>query len=34
MRSLDHDWPGEEDQDGNESILDLPVCGGGNAHRA
>lgn len=34
MRSLDHDSPGEENQNGKESILDLPVYGSGNAHRA
>jgi len=34
VRSLDHDSPGEENQNGNESILDLSVYGTGNAHRA
>ena len=34
MRSLDHDSPGEENQGGKESILDLPVYGSGNPHRA
>ena len=34
MRSLDHDSPGEENQSGKESILDLSVYGSGNAHRA
>ena len=34
MRSLDPDSPGEENQNGKESILDLPVYGSGNPHRA
>ena len=33
MRSLDPDSPGEENQGGKESILDLSVCGSGNPHR-
>ena len=34
MRSLDHDSPGEENQGGKGSILDLPVYGSGNPYRA
>ena len=34
MRLLGHDSPGEENQGGKESILDLPVYGSGNPHRA